>query len=359
MAKTKTKTETKTKTVLVTGCGNPTGAGAALAREFRARGHRVFATYRQPPGGAHDPDVSPHPSSSTSSSTSTTPGCLDFLAELGIEPLALDVCSPASVAAATRAVRERTAKVLHDVGTSGSDARGDSDQNGDDDDDNGDAGGGEGGGCLDILINNAAAFSMSPLADADLDEARRMFDANVFGALSVTQAFLPLLMKAGGSGLVVNIGSISAGLCPPFQGVYAASKAALAALGHTMRVEFAPLGVRVVTVVSGGVDTRSGTNGKQRTQQPRIPEGSLYYKVLSDDDDNDNDGKNKGYTGMDAAEYARQVVDDLLQENPKPLIWRGAFAWVAWGLSWAGWTGMMDRGQITRNGLDKIIIPSN
>ncbi|KAH7113392.1 short-chain dehydrogenase/reductase, partial [Dactylonectria macrodidyma] len=171
-----------TRTVLVTGCSEK-GAGAALAKEFHSRGHRVFATAR-------------------------SVSALESLAVLGINSIRLDVIAKDSIEAAVEEVTKIT------------------------------------GGRLDILVNNAAIFSLMPFADTKLEDARQVFEANVFGVLAVTQAFLPLLMKAGGTGVVANVSSISAEMCPPWQGVYSASKAALTALGHTMRIEFAPLGVR-------------------------------------------------------------------------------------------------------------------
>lgn len=77
------------------------------------------------------------------------------------------------------------------------------------------------------------------VADASLDKVKELFDVNFFAAWAMTQAFLPLLM-ASEHPRVVNMGSI-AGLMPvPFGAAYNCSKAALHALGDTMRVELAP-----------------------------------------------------------------------------------------------------------------------
>jgi len=208
------------------------------------------------------------------------------------------------------------------------------------------------GGRLDILINNAAVFSQMPLLDVNLQEAREVFEANVFGVLAVTQAFLPLLaaataLEGSGPGMVVNVSSLSAFMCPPFQGIYAASKAALVALGHTMRVEFAPFNIRVVTIVSGGVDTT------MKALPAKVPEDSSYSPLRNSIEGNE---LSKKYKAMPPAEYARQVIDDLLlpPRGPKPMLWKGAFAWLAWVLTWFGWIGMMDGNQIRRSGLSGI-----
>jgi NADP-dependent 3-hydroxy acid dehydrogenase YdfG len=63
------------------------------------------------------------------------------------------------------------------------------------------------GDSLHVLVNNAGgAFGMSPVAEADPDDWRRMYEVNVIGLLNVTRALLPAL-RAGGDGLVVNVGS--------------------------------------------------------------------------------------------------------------------------------------------------------
>ena len=93
---------------------------------------------------------------------------------------------------------------------------------------------------LDILVNNAGGLYAMPLADADLEESKRLFDLNVWGQLSVTQAFLPSLIKS--KGMVVNQTSISSVVNVPWNGVYNSSKAALAMITDTLRLELEPFG---------------------------------------------------------------------------------------------------------------------
>lgn len=100
-------------------------------------------------------------------------------------------------------------------------------------------------GRLNYLINNSGYGYMMPLLDAEAQAVRQNFDVNVFGLLAVTQAFFPLLREA--KGMVVNRCSIAslAGGRQPYIGSYCATKAAVASLNDTMRVEFAPFGVKV------------------------------------------------------------------------------------------------------------------
>ena len=78
-----------------------------------------------------------------------------------------------------------------------------------------------------------------PLVDLDLTRVKALFDVNFFAALAMVQVFLPLLLATPGA-RILNVGSV-AGVCPvPFGGAYNASKAALHAMGNTLRVELAP-----------------------------------------------------------------------------------------------------------------------
>jgi NAD(P)-dependent dehydrogenase (short-subunit alcohol dehydrogenase family) len=82
-----------------------------------------------------------------------------------------------------------------------------------------------GGGGLDLLINNAGILTPGPLEVLPLDAVRHEFEVNVFGALSVVNAFLPALRQARGR--IVQTSSWTASLPLPFNGPSGASKAAI------------------------------------------------------------------------------------------------------------------------------------
>ena len=71
-------------------------------------------------------------------------------------------------------------------------------------------------GKLHILVNNAGVVATGPLIEADIKEARRLYEVNYFGVLSVTQAFVQMLVEAKGK--VVNISSVGALLAVPWIG---------------------------------------------------------------------------------------------------------------------------------------------
>lgn len=86
-----------------------------------------------------------------------------------------------------------------------------------------------------------------PTTDIDIEEVRSLYEVNVFGVMRMCKAFIHLLI-ASGDGKIINHGSI-AGIIPvTFSSVYNSSKAALAQYSDTLRIEVAPLGVKVITV---------------------------------------------------------------------------------------------------------------
>lgn len=116
-----------------------------------------------------------------------------------------------------------------------------------------------GGQGLAALVNNAGVASpCGPLLLQPLDEIRGMFEVNLFGLLSVIQAFAPLLGAYPGSerqGRVINLGSISGRVTTPLAGSYAASKHALEALSDALRIELAIYGIEVVLIQPGPIRT--------------------------------------------------------------------------------------------------------
>src|SRR4030081_4022504 len=88
---------------------------------------------------------------------------------------------------------------------------------------------------LDILISNAGILTPGPIELLPLDAIRREFDVNVFGALSVINAYLPALRKARGR--VVQLSTWTASVPLPFNGPSGASKAAIEVLTAVYRAE--------------------------------------------------------------------------------------------------------------------------
>ncbi|KAL1675123.1 hypothetical protein EV122DRAFT_292925 [Schizophyllum commune] len=181
-------TEDSRKSVLITGC-TAGSIGDALAREFHARGFRVFATSRN------------YETMST-------------LAQEGIETIKLDITQDEDIERVAREVSMRT------------------------------------GGTLDVLVNNAG-YSFS-VVDSDMAKVRQLFNINVVGHYAMTHVFIPLLLKSE-RGVVLFTSSIGGVIPMPLNAAYSASKAAISALSDTLRLELAPFGVKVINLVTGMV----------------------------------------------------------------------------------------------------------
>ena len=244
------------KSILITGCSS--GIGAALALEFLQQGHIVYATARKPE-------------------------TLAPLAAKGARTLALDVNDDASIAAAFDVV-------------------------------------GRAADGLDILINNAGFSQVGAVIDLTRDDLRRQYETNVIAPVAVTKAAIHLLrashQRHGVPAVVANVGSIVGLFTTPFAGAYCSSKAAVHALSDALRMELAPLGIRVVTIQPGGVRSSFGNHAEETL---RLPEESLYQSVA----DGIRARAQAGQRGATAAEdFVPPVVAALLATHP-PSVVRG------------------------------------
>lgn len=108
---------------------------------------------------------------------------------------------------------------------------------------------------IDVLINNAGlALGRDYFDEADMDDWETMLDTNVKGLLYVSRAVLPL-MKAQGSGHVINIGSTAGKEVYEKGNLYCASKYAVNAISQAMRIDLLRHGIKVTVVNPGAAET--------------------------------------------------------------------------------------------------------
>ncbi|KJZ75445.1 hypothetical protein HIM_05141 [Hirsutella minnesotensis 3608] len=245
------------KTVLVTGCSGG-GIGASIALALANRGHHVFASAR---------------------SISRIPQQLSELSNVTL--LTLDVTSPRSIIAAEQAVVDS-------------------------------------GRELDILINNAGAGYSMPVLDIDIDQAKQVYEVNVWGVLRTTQIFAKQLIR--NKGRVVNISTCGAVLNTPWISSYSSSKAALTCMSETMRLELSPFGVSVVTIMAGIITTHFHDNEAAF----HLGETSRYA-FIEDIIATWASGQAKP-KGTPPDLFAEQIVEDIVKSTKTGLLWRGAHA---------------------------------
>lgn len=108
---------------------------------------------------------------------------------------------------------------------------------------------------VDVLVNNAGgAKGLAPVADADMEHWRWMWETNVLGTLRMTRALLPKLIESG-DGLIVTVTSIAALEIYDGGAGYTAAKHAQGALHRTLRGELLGKPVRLTEIAPGAVET--------------------------------------------------------------------------------------------------------
>jgi NAD(P)-dependent dehydrogenase (short-subunit alcohol dehydrogenase family) len=124
---------------------------------------------------------------------------------------------------------------------------------------------------LRAVLNIAGIITNGPLVDLSAETFSQVLAVNLVGMHSVTRAFLPLL-RDHPHARVINMSSASGSRTMPFTGAYSASKFGVEALSSAMRMEFAPLGVDVVVVAPGLINTPMASQIKQDLEKsPSLP----------------------------------------------------------------------------------------
>ena len=109
-------------------------------------------------------------------------------------------------------------------------------------------------GRLDGLVNSAGIMTLGPADGGNTDDWRRTIGVNVFGVLYCIHSALPL-MRAQGSGDIVNLSAIGGRTALPGVGIYCLTKFGIGAFSESLRQEVAPLGIRVTLIEPGFVES--------------------------------------------------------------------------------------------------------
>jgi NAD(P)-dependent dehydrogenase (short-subunit alcohol dehydrogenase family) len=163
---------------------------------------------------------------------------------------------------------------------------------------------------LQVLVNNAGMEVPNlPLEHTSAAAWRQVFETNVFGLVEVTQRAIPVL-RASGGGVIANVTSGGLLVPMPFFGVYRASKAAVSALGESMRAELAPFGIRVVEILPGPIDTDMLAASRV------LPDGARYvdYAALAHRVGEMRSVSVEG-TSTPTVEAATAIVDAILDDD--------------------------------------------
>lgn len=115
---------------------------------------------------------------------------------------------------------------------------------------------------VDLLINNAGYANGGFVEEIPVEEYRKQFETNLFGAISITQLVLPY-MRVQKNGKIINISSISGQVGFPGLSPYVSSKYALEGWSESLRLEVKPFGIDVALVEPGSYNTNIWEVGKQ------------------------------------------------------------------------------------------------
>ncbi|QLG87476.1 SDR family NAD(P)-dependent oxidoreductase [Chitinibacter bivalviorum] len=211
----------KIGSILISGCSS--GIGLWCAQRMAEHGWRVFATARK----AED---------------------VAMLSELGLEALLLDVADSASISACVAEILLRT------------------------------------DGRLDALFNNAGFGVPGAVEDLSREAMRHQFETNVFGAIELSNAILPVFRKQGFGRLIFN-SSVLGFAAMPYRGAYNASKFALEGFADTLRQELHGSGVQVSLIEPGPIQSRFRANAATQFYRWINPTASFHrpsYQIMDE-----------------------------------------------------------------------------
>ncbi|WP_175873613.1 oxidoreductase [Burkholderia sp. BCC0397] len=164
-------------------------------------------------------------------------------------------------------------------------------------------------GPVDVLVNNAGYGHEGIMEEAPLDEMRRQFDVNVFGAVAMMKAVVPF-MRERRRGRILNITSMGGHITMPGIAYYCGSKFALEGISETLGKELEPFGIAVTAVAPGSFRTDWAGRSMART-----PRSIADYDALFDPIRRAREEKSGKQLG-DPAKAARAMLAVMAADHP-------------------------------------------
>ena len=169
---------------------------------------------------------------------------------------------------------------------------------------------------LDVVISNAGFGISGPIEFTAVEEAQKQFDVNLFGAMRLVRAVLPILRQQR-SGRILFTSSVAADLSIPYQSFYSASKSALNAMALALANEVRTFGIRVSVLMPGDVAT-----GFTDAREKSIKGAEVYLGAQSAVEAMERDER----AGMTPMQMARCLYRMATTKCPKP-IYIGGFVY--------------------------------
>jgi len=184
---------------------------------------------------------------------------------------------------------------------------------------------------LKALINNAGMSDLGPVELLPLDRYRKLFEVNVFGMITVTQAFLPFLGAQpnfrGKPGRIINIGSIFGVIHYPMMSPYVGSKHAVEGITDCLRAELMGYGINVVLVGPGPV--KSKIYQKNIQIDTRYTNGTRYEEPMQKMLDKQSESEEHGMSQEKLGNQIRKIIES---KRPRPYYRPCKYRFVLWTL---------------------------
>ena len=133
-------------------------------------------------------------------------------------------------------------------------------------------------GKIDVLINNAGLGTLGSLEDTNLEEARAVFETNVFGVHAMCRKVLPI-MRAQNHGTILNITSIAGQVALPYRGIYNTTKFAIEGFSEALSMEVKPFNIKVIILRPG--DYKTNIDNNRKIAEKALDQSSAYYESFN------------------------------------------------------------------------------
>lgn len=164
-------------------------------------------------------------------------------------------------------------------------------------------------GPVDVLVNNAGYGHEGIMEEAPLEEMRRQFDVNVFGAVAMMKAVVPF-MRERRRGRILNITSMGGHITMPGIAYYCGSKFALEGISESVGKELEPFGIAVTAVAPGSFRTDWAGRSMMRTPRSIADYDALFDPIRQAREE--KSGKQPG----DPAKAARAMLAAIAADHP-------------------------------------------
>ena len=159
---------------------------------------------------------------------------------------------------------------------------------------------------IDILVNNAGYGLFGALEEISIDEAKKQFETNLFGAMRTIKETLPTMRKQK-NGIIINVTSLAGVVGIPAECIYVSTKFALEGLSESISYELQPFGIKVIIIEPGVINTNFVPNIKfSNKTDDKLLQTLMKQEEKSEINYSNNDIKKKNYS------YYSNTIDTFL-----------------------------------------------